>query len=231
MNREAWRATVRGVARVRHNWATKLQPHPGSPQRNPGREPVAPTGVLVPPQKPLLLPLLAPQSQEPPTCCRCRLVAFLQFYINAIIQNCSFGGEGLATFRKIILRFIHVPTCIKNSFHLSNEIVGWHHWLNGHEFDQVLGDGKGPGSLAWCKESDKTERLNKKKDSTVWLHHNLVIHSSLDGHFNCFKFGAASLLNQSGWQFFRKHPELLTLASCLNPLLTCPMGTAGVILR
>ena len=39
------------------------------------------------------------------------------------------------------------------------------------------------------------------------------------------------LLNQSGWQFFRKHPERLSLASCLNPLLTCPMGTAGVILR
>ena len=24
-----------------------------------------------------------------------------------------------------------------------NEMVGWHHWLDGHEFDQVLGDGEG----------------------------------------------------------------------------------------
>ena len=24
-----------------------------------------------------------------------------------------------------------------------NETVGWHHWLDGHEFDQVLGDGEG----------------------------------------------------------------------------------------
>ena len=43
--------------------------------------------------------------------------------------------------------------------------VGWHHWLNGHEFEQALGDGEGQGGLACCspwgrKESDMTERLN-----------------------------------------------------------------------
>ena len=31
-----------------------------------------------------------------------------------------------------------------------DEIVGWHHWFNGHEFEQTLGDGKGQGSLACC---------------------------------------------------------------------------------
>ena len=46
-----------------------------------------------------------------------------------------------------------------------DEMVGWHHQLNGHEFKQALGDGEGQGSLAcchpWgCKESDTTERLN-----------------------------------------------------------------------
>ena len=30
-----------------------------------------------------------------------------------------------------------------------DEIVGWHHWLNGHEFEQVPGDSAGQGSLAW----------------------------------------------------------------------------------
>ena len=45
-----------------------------------------------------------------------------------------------------------------------DEMVGWHYWLNGHEFDQALGDGEGQGSLACCspqgcKESDMTERL------------------------------------------------------------------------
>ena len=31
-----------------------------------------------------------------------------------------------------------------------NEMVGWHHWLNGHEFEQALGAGDGQGSLACC---------------------------------------------------------------------------------
>ena len=46
-----------------------------------------------------------------------------------------------------------------------DEMVGWHHWLDGHEFEQAVGVGDGQGSLACCspwghKESDMTERLN-----------------------------------------------------------------------
>ena len=45
---------------------------------------------------------------------------------------------------------------------------GWHHWLNGHEFEQTLEDGEGQGSLVYYspqrqKESDMTEWLNKNK--------------------------------------------------------------------
>ena len=44
-------------------------------------------------------------------------------------------------------------------------MVGWHHRLNGHEFEQTPGDGEGQGSLACCspwgrKESDTTKQLN-----------------------------------------------------------------------
>ena len=50
-----------------------------------------------------------------------------------------------------------------------DHMVGWHHWLNGHEFEQSPGDGEGQGSLAccspWgCKESDMTEVLNNNKN-------------------------------------------------------------------
>ena len=31
-----------------------------------------------------------------------------------------------------------------------DEIVGWHHWLDGHEFEQTQGDSEGQGSLAYC---------------------------------------------------------------------------------
>ena len=43
-----------------------------------------------------------------------------------------------------------------------DEMVGWHHRLNGHEFEQALGDDEGQGSLACCgswgrKDLDTTE--------------------------------------------------------------------------
>ena len=46
-----------------------------------------------------------------------------------------------------------------------DEIVGWHHLLDGHEFEQALGVGDGQESLACCspwgrKESDTTEQMN-----------------------------------------------------------------------
>ena len=46
-------------------------------------------------------------------------------------------------------------------------MVGWHHQLNGHAFEQAPVDGEGQGSLACCspqghKESDTTERLNNR---------------------------------------------------------------------
>ena len=49
-----------------------------------------------------------------------------------------------------------------------DEKVGWHPPLDGHEFEQALGDGEGQGRLVccspWgCKESDSTERLNSNK--------------------------------------------------------------------
>ena len=31
-----------------------------------------------------------------------------------------------------------------------DEMVGWHHCFNGHEFEQVQGDGEGQGGLACC---------------------------------------------------------------------------------
>ena len=50
-----------------------------------------------------------------------------------------------------------------------DEIIGWHHWLNGHEFEQAPGDGEGQGRLAcsspWgFKELDRTERLNNNNN-------------------------------------------------------------------
>ena len=69
-----------------------------------------------------------------------------------------------------------------------DEMAGWHHWLDRHEFEWTPGVGDGQGGLVCCiswghKESDTTERLNwtelilafyfslepGKKESTIWL--------------------------------------------------------------
>ena len=60
-----------------------------------------------------------------------------------------------------------------------DEIVGWHHRLNGHGFGWTLGVGDGQGDLACCgpwgrKESNTTEQLNWKKTelnpmSNYWM--------------------------------------------------------------
>ena len=69
-----------------------------------------------------------------------------------------------------------------------DEMAGWHHWLNGHEFEWTPGVGDGQGGVvccnSWgCKESDTTERLNWLTDWQTWnmkgkkiLIKNLSIH-------------------------------------------------------
>ena len=38
-----------------------------------------------------------------------------------------------------------------------DEMVGWYHWLNGHEFEQILGDSEGQGGLTCCSARDRKE--------------------------------------------------------------------------
>ena len=50
-----------------------------------------------------------------------------------------------------------------------DEMVGWHHQLNGHEFEQTPGDSEGQESLACCslrgcKELNMTERQNNSNN-------------------------------------------------------------------
>ena len=66
-----------------------------------------------------------------------------------------------------------------------DEMVGWHHQFNGHEFEQAPGDGEGQGSLACCspwgrKESDTTEQLSNH-------HHHLT------SYCNKWKYSGAPL--------------------------------------
>ena len=47
-----------------------------------------------------------------------------------------------------------------------DEMVGWHHWLNGYEFEQTLGGSEGQGGLVCCspcghKQSDMTDETEQ----------------------------------------------------------------------
>ena len=60
-----------------------------------------------------------------------------------------------------------------------DEMVEWHHWFNGHEFEQTPGDGEGQGSLAccspWgCKELDMTDQQHQLKKKLYWIWSNVT---------------------------------------------------------
>ena len=81
-----------------------------------------------------------------------------------------------------------------------DEMVGWHHQFNGHDFEQAPGDGEGQGSLVcfnlWGhKESDMTEQLNNQD----------AVHSRRYLQDNGFYF-----FNSSPSLFYKRtwHPDL-----------------------
>ena len=75
-------------------------------------------------------------------------------------------------------------------------MVGWHHWLNGHEFEQTPGHSEKQGSLACCspwgrKESDMTEQLNNNRISDaehLCMHLLATFMSSLETKKLSFEF-------------------------------------------
>ena len=53
---------------------------------------------------------------------------------------------------------------------LGDEMVGWHHWCNGHELGQTLGDDEGQGGLMCC-----SPWACKELDTTRWLNSNICL--------------------------------------------------------
>ena len=57
-----------------------------------------------------------------------------------------------------------------------DEMAGWHHWLNGHDFEQTHGDGEGQGSLVCCSPWG-----HKELDTTEWLNNNMYNNNNREG--------------------------------------------------
>ena len=79
-----------------------------------------------------------------------------------------------------------------------DEIFGWHHWLNEHEFEWAPGDGEGQGSLAccspWAQKSDTTEWLNNLLNViwTIFTASSLGVDSISRNYFPCLSIRSSS---------------------------------------
>ena len=90
-----------------------------------------------------------------------------------------------------------------------DEIAGWHHQLDGHEFEWTLGVGDGQGGLACCdswgrEESDTTERLNWT-ETYIWKIYIIftIFSSSWEGQLIIImKFDSPNLFILGFWKAF-----------------------------
>ena len=103
-----------------------------------------------------------------------------------------------------------------------DEMVGWHHQLNGLEFEQTLGDSEGQGSLVgcspWgCKESDTTEQLSKQLSKKTKILISIYLNSLLKNYsafLTCFATGSIPTLPPAPQKDpFSKHEHLLQAPS------------------
>ena len=89
-----------------------------------------------------------------------------------------------------------------------DEMVGWHHWFKGHEFEQALGVGDGQGGLSCCspwghRESDRTEWLS-------WAELNWSISDTW------------SIINFLWWKKSRRRARIKYYVDCCNDCKILP---------
>ena len=102
---------------------------------------------------------------------------------------------------------------------IKDEMVGRHHWPNGHESEHTPGNSKGQGSLAYCsswdhKELDTTERLNNK--NKMYYIVNLIIVPNI----SFLKLTKKSVQNRAKKKDL--HISVVAVQSCLT--LSVPHG-------
>ena len=96
-----------------------------------------------------------------------RLVTFLIYFLFVYSKVVDQNIQDQNTIWRYLQEEIWVRLRQEEKRVTKDEIVGWHHQLSGHEFEQTAGESEGPGSLAccnpWdCTEQDMTQQLNNK---------------------------------------------------------------------
>ena len=111
-------------------------------------------------------------------------------------------------------------------------MVGWHHWPNGHEFEQTSGDSEGQRSLGCCspwgrKESDMTEWLNNSNrlvliygvPATICFYHLKVIYIYL--WHSIVMYRCESWNHKEGWAPKNWRFQTVVLEKTLESPLDC----------
>ena len=94
-----------------------------------------------------------------------------------------------------------------------DEMVGWHHWLHGHEFEQTLGDSEGQGSLMCCSP------INSNLLSIVqtWLAFLITVYMHNESSFKKFQIGCCRW-----WQVSWHSSYIHSIQPPLNQAFPCP---------
>ena len=91
-----------------------------------------------------------------------------------------------------------------------DEMVGWHHWLSGHEFELPLGDGEGQGSLVCCSPWDFRVRHDWATEKQYILYEHMSVNLMNENtifYISCMKTCA---------YFMYKNSFLYYMKVCMN---------------
>ena len=74
-------------------------------------------------------------------------------------------------------------------------MFGWHHWIDGHEFQRVLGVGKGQGSLVCCSPLGHKQSVQSKRMNWAFNMYNIIYEMSRQSRFDAqyWMLGAGAL--------------------------------------
>ena len=107
-----------------------------------------------------------------------------------------------------------------------DEMVGWHHWLNGHEFEQTPGDNEGQGGLECCSPWGHQEL-----DTNEWLNNNIfgnyqqdpshlstvpLLPNRMWGLLACF-LSCSLLVKKQPFDLSSQRGQLLTKGGSISP--------------
>ena len=164
MYRGAWQATVHRIARVGHNWATNIFTFVFNKDLLYNRGDSTQYSVMLP------VPWTARSNQSVlkeinPECSLAGLILKLKLrYFGLLMRRADLLEKTLMLGK----------TEARGEGGDKDEMVGWHHWLNGHEFEQTTGDSEGQGSLRASVQGDA-------ELDTTWATEQQQLYNELQG--------------------------------------------------